>query len=98
MTTPTDRTRQLVEKLPDEDTKHRVLALFEREPALFGPATVDVVERVHVAVIRLAFDGSAGMAVAERLYREDTRDLLVSAGFAHDLQAHHAWARSVLCA
>ena len=92
----TTRTRLLVELVTDEAIKARVLALFESEGALFGPPTVEVFERVRFSVIKLALQDRKMLKVAESQYRIDTRDLLVSAGFANDLRAHEDWCESIL--
>jgi len=92
----TERTRQLIERITDEAIKTRILALFENEGAFYGPPTIKVWERVFFAVIKVALQGSEGFKNAEDLYRIDTRDLLVSAGFADDLAVHEKWCQTIL--
>jgi hypothetical protein len=92
----TKRTRQLIELIADQSVKVRVVALFEKDCALFGPPTTEVWERVRFSVIKLAMEGSEMLAVGEDLYRIDTRDLLVNADFADDPGAHEKWCRSLL--
>jgi hypothetical protein len=90
------RAAQLIGRIGDPDIRVRVLALFETEPASFGPPTPEVTERIQLAVIRLAMEGSTGLSVAEALYRVDCRDLLVNAEFADDVKAHERWCDALL--
>jgi hypothetical protein len=92
----TKRTHQLIELIFDQAIKARVLALFENDTALFGPPTVEVLERVRFSVLKLAMQGPEQLKVAEELYRIDTRDLLVNAEFANDARAHEKWCKSLL--
>ena len=92
----TDRTRQLIELIGEPALRGEVTALFEDDGALYGPPTVEVLERVRFSVIKLAMQGPESFHVAARLFQIDTRDLLVSAGFAEDLTAHERWCQSVL--
>jgi hypothetical protein len=92
----TNRTKQLIERIADQSVKAEILALFESEGALYGPPTVEVLERVRFSVVKLAMQGHEKFKGAERLYRTDTRDLLVAAGFANDLKAHENWCETIL--
>src|SRR5262245_56454466 len=92
----TDRTSRLLDLIGDETMKARVLQLFEQKAALYGPPTVAVLERVRFAVIKLAMQGDKAFETAARLYKMDTRDLLMAAEFATDLRAHDSWCTSVL--
>lgn len=92
----TARTQQLLDLLPDEATRARVLAIFAGPGALYGPSLPAVLERVRFAVIRLALDGPVALEAAATLYRTDARDLLMAAGFGESLDAHDKWCASVL--
>jgi hypothetical protein len=92
----TQRTQRLLDLLPDDATRARVLAIFADQGALYGPPVPAVLERVRFAVIRLALDGPAQLEAAENLYRTDARDLLMAAGFGEELVAHDKWCASVL--
>ena len=85
-----------MELIDDPGLRDAVTTLFESNGALFGPPTVEVLERVRFSVIKLAMLGPESFALAARLYGVDTRDLLVQADFAHDLKAHEQWCTSTL--
>ncbi len=72
--------------------------MFEYDGALYGPPTVEVLERVRFSVIKLAMQGPRLFKVAAELFHIDTRDLLVEAEFADDPIAHEEWCRSMLTA
>jgi hypothetical protein len=92
----TERTQQLLDKIDDEVKKAAVIAIFEEDGALYGPATVDVLERVRFAVIKLVMEREGRLEFTKNLYLTDTRDLLMCADFANDLDAHENWCDSVL--
>ena len=92
----TERTKLLIEKVPDQAVQGKLVALFEKDAALFGPPTTDVLERVRFAAIRLAFEGERQFEIASNLYIIDTRDLLMCAEFANDVHAHENWCHKVL--
>jgi len=92
----TERTQRLLDRIGDEAARARLLALFHRQGALYGPPTEAVLERVRFAVIKLAMEGPARLEYAEQLYRIDTRDLLMAAGFGTSLRAHESWCEDVL--
>ena len=92
----TERTERLIALIDSADARARVTALFETETALHGPPTVEVLERVRFAVIKLALRGPEMLQVAAELFRVDVRDLLVAADFANDLQAHDKWCAAML--
>ncbi|MBL8381581.1 MAG: hypothetical protein JNM90_00785 [Burkholderiales bacterium] len=85
------RAARLIARLVPVALQARVFALCAEAPALTGPASTAALDRVHFAVIRLAAEGERSFAAAAQLYRIDTRDLLVNAGFADDARAHEAW-------
>jgi hypothetical protein len=86
----TDRTKQLIALVGDASLQSKLMELFEEDGALYGPPTMEVIERVRFAVIKLAMDGEARFDVAARKFRVDTRDLLVEAEL-DDPRAHERW-------
>ena len=92
----TDRTQQLIDLIGDSAIQDEIKGLFGNDGALYGPPTAEVLERVRFSVIKLAMQGPEVYQMAAELFRVDTRDLLVSAGFADDLTAHEEWCDLVL--
>lgn len=96
-----DRTARLLALVPDQAVRARIEALFAEGPRIYNEAPS---ERLKFAIIKLALAGPIGSGrrqrqgidIAEKLYRADWRDLLVSAEFATDLQAHEEWCASML--
>jgi hypothetical protein len=95
-----DRTNRLLALVPDQAIRARIEALFAEGPGIYREAPS---ERLKFAIIKLALAGPGtgrrqrqGIDIAEKLYRADWRDLLVSAEFATDLQAHEKWCDSML--
>jgi len=87
MSTPlTDRTRLLITRIPDPTLRAKVAGLLQEDCALYGPPTIEVLERVRFAVIKLAMQGANMFDIAAQLFRSDTRDLLVNAEFADDVR------------
>jgi len=48
-------------------------------------------ERIRFAALKLSNGDLAELRVAIELAQRDSRDVLVAAGFGHDLRAHEAW-------
>jgi hypothetical protein len=90
------RTVDLLRLIKKPDIRTRVDCLFKTEAALYGPPTREVMERVRFSVIKLALQGPEALSSAEQLYRIDTRDLLMNAGFGSDIHAHETWYRSMM--
>lgn len=88
------RTLELIDRIEEAEVRQKVSDLFATKAALFGRPIPQVLDRVHFSVIKLAMEGQ--FEIAEALYRVDTRDLLVNAEFADDVQAHEKWAGSLL--
>src|SRR6185503_15865969 len=86
-----ERTKRLMSLIDDSALRSKVERLFQEDGALYGPPTADVLERVRFAVIKLALQGEQMFEIAAHLFRVDTRDLLVNAEFANDLDAHEQW-------
>lgn len=98
MTEPlSERTKHLVDLIAQSALRADVLTLLSMPSALYGPPTSAVYERIRFSVIKLVLEsGRRGLEFANRTYLEDSRDLLVGAGFADDIHAHDAWADSML--
>ena len=47
------------------------------------------------AVLKLATEGDTGLDTAIELAKTDWRDLLMSAGFGEDINAHEKWHKAV---
>lgn len=92
----TDRTKKLIALIGDSALQSKVVRLFGEDGALYGPPTVEVLERVRFAVIKLAMQGERMSEIAMQLFRVDARDLLVNAEFADDPRAHERWCESML--
>jgi hypothetical protein len=91
----THRTKQLIALVGDASLQSKMMKLFEEDGALYGPPTTDVLERVRFAVIKLAMSKGSTFDLAARLYRIDTRDLLLEAEF-EDPRAHQQWCDAML--
>ena len=48
-------------------------------------------ERIRFAALKLSMGDLAQLRAAIEMARTDSRDVLVAAGFAHDVRAHEAW-------
>jgi hypothetical protein len=88
---PTTRTRALLNLEVTADVRARLLALFATDVALIGPTLPAALDRVQFAAVKLALSGEQGLFLAEHYWSTDVRDLLMSAGFGHDLGAHERW-------
>lgn len=55
------------------------------------PGPPERFDRVRLAALRLSGGDLAGFDRAVALAKQDWRDLLVAAGFAHDVTAHERW-------
>lgn len=60
-------------------------------PAIGGPATPIRLERIRFAALRRSDGRIERLREAVALAQTDWRDLLVAAGFAHDVDAHARW-------
>ena len=57
--------------------------------------TPEEMERIRFAVLKLDTEKKVDFESAIELAQTDWRDLLMSAGFGEDLEAHKAWAKRV---
>src|SRR5690349_12991025 len=89
------RTQELLLTLRDETLGGDLISLFNEKPAGFAPMTTEVAERVQFAVLKLSQLGPKYFKSVLELYRTDTRDLFMAAGFGESLQAHDNWYREV---
>jgi hypothetical protein len=55
--------------------------------------TGDAIERVRLAVLKLAAGRAEAILDHLAVAQQDWRDVLVAAGFGSDLEAHRRWAR-----
>lgn len=92
----TDRTLAIIAQLFIPAERGAAAELLATECAdrlpLYRPVTPEGLERVQFAALRLSGGRLTQLRAAVDLAREDWRDLLVAAGFAHEVQAHLRWA------
>ncbi len=91
----TDRTLAIIAQLFSPAERSAAAELLATECAdrlpLYRPVTPEGLERVQFAALRLSGGRLTQLRAAVDLAREDWRDLLVAAGFAHEVQAHLRW-------
>jgi hypothetical protein len=68
----------------------------ENLPLIGRHATPESLERFRFAALRLSAGSLAGLRDAIALAKVDWRDLLVAAGFGHDVRAHEVWQPQLL--
>ena len=91
----TERTKLLIELIGEPKIQTQIINLFEDDGALYGPPTVEVLERVRFSVIKLAMEGPEMFKIATDLFKKDTRDLLMNAGFGNSVTEHEAWCEEI---
>ena len=90
-----------------EATRSHVIALFSesevqsatnilvekcgRNLPLMGDKNADVIERIRIAALKVSGGDLDALRRAIHLANVEWRDLLVEAGFAHDVKAHLHW-------
>ena len=57
--------------------------------------TPEQLERIRFAVLKLDIEKKVDLESAIELAQTDWRDLLMSAGFGEDIEAHKVWAKCV---
>jgi hypothetical protein len=57
--------------------------------------TPEQMERIRFGVLKLVHENKLKLNAALNLAQTDWRDLLISAGFDRDVDAHKAWAKNV---
>ena len=93
------RTKNLVHALYKTPEAAEVCDLLESECGTESLScdggTPDQMERIRFGVLKLAQENTLDLNVAIRLAQTDWRDVLMSAGFSLDLNAHENWANRV---
>ncbi len=93
------RTELLIEHAYAPEAQASVRTLLERDfsAEALGCSgwSVEEMERVWFAALKLGVDSNFALEAAVRLGRTDLRDLLMAAGFGEDLHAHLRWWNSV---
>lgn len=91
----TDRTLAIIAQLFSPAERSAAAELLATECTdrlpLYRPVTPEGLERVQFAALRLSGGRLTQLRAAVDLAREDWRDLLVAAGFAHEVEAHLRW-------
>jgi len=59
------------------------------------PSSAALVERIRLAVLKLADGSAAAVSAHVAAAKQDWRDVLVAAGFGDDLAAHVAWGHAL---
>lgn len=87
----------VLDRLFPEDSRAAIAALLLRDCGATLPLASDarLIERIRLAVLKLAEGDPAAVPRHLAIARQDWRDVLVAAGFGSDLQAHLAWARGL---
>jgi hypothetical protein len=97
--TLTAETQRRLEILFKEEDRAEVTRLLVEECGnnllLLEKSSPKDLERFHFAALRLSGGNLAELRKAVELAKLDWRDLLMSAGFAHDAHAHERWMPSV---
>jgi hypothetical protein len=92
-------TKQLISILYEPRKAGKICSILELECGAESLGCVgwspQQVERIMFAVLRLATERDGGLDTAIKLAKTDWRDLLMSAGFGEDLNAHEKWYKSV---
>ena len=93
------RTKDLIHHLYGSREAMEVCDMLERECGTESLScegwTPEQMERIRFAVLKLEKDNVLELNAAIGLAQTDWRDLLMSAGFGEDLNAHEGWAKSV---
>lgn len=88
-------TIRLIRSLFSENEQQEVIQLIAEQCGTNLPflenATPRELERVRFAALKLSDSNVDKLRAAIQLGKEDWRDLLVSAGFASDIEAHQKW-------
>ncbi|MCV6623456.1 MAG: hypothetical protein OIF51_17085 [Cellvibrionaceae bacterium] len=91
------RTKDLVHCLYESREALEVCDMLDRECGTETLScdgwTPEQMERIRFGVLKLAHENKLELDAAIRLAQTDWRDLLMSAGFSQDLNAHEKWAK-----
>tara|TARA_R110001583_G_scaffold182973_1_gene341474 strand:- start:1603 stop:1908 length:306 start_codon:yes stop_codon:yes gene_type:complete len=90
-----EKTGKIIDNLYQSGDAIEICNLLEKEcsaKALFchGWSPVQI-ERIHFAVLKLSKETTLDLNSSVDLAQKDWRDLLMSVGFADDLNAHEKW-------
>lgn len=90
-----DATEARLVRAFSSDAVQEARALLETDCAenlpLWNDYTPAGLDRLRIAAIKLSGGAIEGLVDALVLAETDWRDLLVSAGFGHDVKAHESW-------
>ncbi|GLX80546.1 hypothetical protein tinsulaeT_38860 [Thalassotalea insulae] len=57
--------------------------------------SLEQLERIHLAILKSSYSKNQDIEITIKQAKKDWRDVLVSAGFAEDLEAHKLWAEGI---
>jgi hypothetical protein len=99
MTPPTPLVLAVIARRFPAEARERIAALLAERCGHDLPAIADGsgIERIRLAVLKLAGGDPAAVPAQVADARRDWRDVLVAAGFASDLTAHLRWAAATTC-
>lgn len=80
----TDHTMRCAAKLFKADELAEIIRILEEECYDYG-------ERIHCAVLKISRGDIARLRAAVKESHTDYRDVLMAAGFGHDVDAHKKW-------
>ncbi len=90
-----EKTQTLVEKLFPQSDRQRVANLLKNECGnnlpLLETYNLVQLERFQFAALKLSAGNLGKLEQQIRIAKSDWRDLLVSAGFGNDVEAHNKW-------
>ncbi len=89
---PSVKTIDVVNKIEDGELKEKILQLINADIDYIKDFHADQHQRLHFAIIKLSIDKKYGFEYAKDLIYYDFRDLLMNAGFGHDVYKHLYWA------
>ncbi len=93
------RTKDLIHRLYKSREALEVCDIIENECGTESLScdgwTSEQMERIRFGVLKLAHENTLELNAALSLAQTDWRDLLMSAGFGQDLNAHEKWAKRV---
>ncbi|MFN8382130.1 MAG: hypothetical protein U0V02_09335 [Anaerolineales bacterium] len=99
MTPLSPRTVKLVEKIFPRQVKEISIVLMEQcgqNLPFCEKGTPESLERLRFAVLKISEGQLEIFNKAISIAKQDWRDLLMWAGFGHDVKAHDAWAEQLL--
>ena len=95
----TKKTKDLAHKLYSPEEASEVCGTLEKECGAEALScygwSANKMERIWFAVLKVASEPGRDLEFGIKLAQADWRDLLMSAGFGQDLEAHNKWFRKV---